>query len=318
MITETRFAYRFAGITLSSEVELPGLSAAGQVDSPEVTIRLRPIMERHDCPTLGRCELLPDGVLALDLPPVARILLSVARSEIVVEHFPGATESALRHVVVDLALPRWFAAIGRPSLHATAVAVDGGVVAFLGESGMGKSTLSGAMVANGASWVADDLLLLDFEGPDVVVIPTVVSTRLRPDSARALNAADRDGQIISTYDAKRRWNVPSTVDRHRLLCMFFLDRRQDDDGSISVEEVSNGEAIKQLAEHWLLTHTGLVDSRNFFTSTATLLRSTRMLRLSYPSSFDALPSVVRSIGLEATPSSICRGGKVPRTFRLEN
>ena len=313
MITATTFAYRFADIMLRSEVELPGLVTAPDGSTPDVIVRLHEVHSLDDCTELGRLVVSPDGTLVMDMPPVARFHVSTARAEIVVEALPGATLSALRHVVVDLALPRWFAAAGRPALHATAVEFDGQVAAFLGDSGQGKSTLSGALVAGGATWVADDLLLLDVDGPEILAIPTVVSTRLRADSAEALGVDPDDGEVILYRNSKRRWDVATPASASPVSCMFFYDRRPDADGPITITPLTNGQALQAMAEHWLLTCDGVITPLNFFATTTRLLRSTRVARLSVPSSFDALPEVVAAVRHHVRCSSAHHEGGVVRS-----
>lgn len=51
--------------------------------------------------------------------------------------------------------------LGVPSLHASAVEIDGGAVAFLGMAGRGKSTMAAAFVRRGFRLLADDLLTLE-------------------------------------------------------------------------------------------------------------------------------------------------------------
>lgn len=53
---------------------------------------------------------------------------------------------------------------GELVLHASAVDVDGAAVAFVGRSGMGKSTMAALMCAGGAELVTDDVLRLDDDG----------------------------------------------------------------------------------------------------------------------------------------------------------
>ncbi len=54
---------------------------------------------------------------------------------------------------------------GAPCLHASAVAVEGRAVAFLGHSGAGKSTTAAAFIRRGFRALTDDVLALD-EGKD--------------------------------------------------------------------------------------------------------------------------------------------------------
>ena len=300
MITAARNNYRFADITLQSNTHLGGLVAADEFATPDVTITVRP-PRRLDCRTeFGRCAVSADGTLTMDLPPVGRFHLSATESSIVVEPFADVGESIMRHVVVDLALSRWLAMKGRPALHATAVQVGGAVVAFLAASGGGKSTLSGALVANGDRWVADDLLLLDVQASQTLAIPTVVSTRLLADSACALGV-DRDaGEVIAGSASKRRWEVEPVDKPSPLTCMFFLDRREGPDGDVVASPMANHEVLAALAVHWFLTGTGVVAPLTFLTTMAALVRTTRMLRLSYPSSYSALPQVIDVVRREAS------------------
>ncbi|HSJ27072.1 MAG TPA: hypothetical protein VLB67_02610, partial [Acidimicrobiia bacterium] len=59
--------------------------------------------------------------------------------------------------------PTVAACFERLTLHASAVGIDGRIVAFVGESGVGKSTLAWALVKAGADPVSDDLLPIRFD-----------------------------------------------------------------------------------------------------------------------------------------------------------
>ena len=68
-----------------------------------------------------------------------------------------------------------------------AVEVDGAAVAFLGPSGMGKSTVVTLCCAAGALLVTDDVLRLDTSGPGVECVGGSRQIRLRPHTAWALD-----------------------------------------------------------------------------------------------------------------------------------
>jgi hypothetical protein len=61
--------------------------------------------------------------------------------------------------------------LGREPLHATAVLTDRGVVAFLGDSGFGKSTLGALFVHGGSRMLTDDMLVLTEERGAFVAHP---------------------------------------------------------------------------------------------------------------------------------------------------
>jgi len=56
-------------------------------------------------------------------------------------------------------------------LHASAVAVDGGVIALVGGSGQGKSTVAAALIARGAAFVTDDALAVETSAGGLVAHP---------------------------------------------------------------------------------------------------------------------------------------------------
>ncbi|MDH3753734.1 MAG: hypothetical protein OEU32_07660, partial [Acidimicrobiia bacterium] len=65
------------------------------------------------------------------------------------------------------------------SVHAGAVADDGAVIAFPGESGRGKSTLVAACVGAGLDYVSDEALLVDHETATVVPYPKPIQLDAR-------------------------------------------------------------------------------------------------------------------------------------------
>lgn len=68
-------------------------------------------------------------------------------------------------------LPLAAALRGRELFHSSAVAVDGGTLAFIGFSGAGKSSVAAHLVARGASLVTDDVLALTRDGERVLAHP---------------------------------------------------------------------------------------------------------------------------------------------------
>ena len=287
--------YSFAGITLSSDLNLPGLDPAG-IDAPvDVVIRCDEARFMDDCVEVGATTMRPDGTCVLDLPPVARVAINASQATIAIAPFPGIGRNFVRHVIVDVALPRYFALLGYAAVHATAVSIDTGTVAFLAGSGRGKSTLCGALVAQGGSWVADDFLLLDVGVQQTTVIPTAISTRLLADSAAALGMDHTDGEEIAEDAPKRRWSVEGSRDPVGLTCIIVLDRRPGPEGPVTCAPLNARDAMAELAEQWFLSEAGSVSPWMFLSTIGRLLQTTPMLRLSYPSSFDRLAETTAMI-----------------------
>ncbi len=66
----------------------------------------------------------------------------------------------IRHLLLDQVLPRLLSHQGHLVLHAGGVTSDHGAIVFLGESGLGKSTLCSSFNQAGFALLSDDFLLL--------------------------------------------------------------------------------------------------------------------------------------------------------------
>jgi hypothetical protein len=69
---------------------------------------------------------------------------------------------------------------GHLVLHASAVHTHGRGLAFIGASGMGKSTMASLMCADGAALITDDVACVTFDGDKALVMPGAIESRLRP------------------------------------------------------------------------------------------------------------------------------------------
>ena len=75
---------------------------------------------------------------------------------------------------------------GITCLHASVVTVDGYAFAFVGQSGLGKSTLASSLSQRGARVLSDDILALESIGGKIVALPGYPRLRLWPESAEFL------------------------------------------------------------------------------------------------------------------------------------
>jgi hypothetical protein len=100
---------------------------------------------------------------------------------------PNSPKEIIAQMLLDQVIPRLLFHKGRMVMHASAVVLSNGLaVAFLGNSGLGKSTLAASFHRSGARLVTDDCLLLEKRGSSLVGIPAYPSLRLWPDSMAAL------------------------------------------------------------------------------------------------------------------------------------
>jgi hypothetical protein len=141
--------------------------------------------------------------------------------EIVVDVAPQAEERVLRLFLLGPVLSILLQQRGLLVLHASAVSVGGGAVAFLGASGWGKSTTAAALHALGHNLVADDNVAISLQTPasmddevngGAVVLPAFPQIKLWPDSALALRESADDLPRLHPELDKRAWRAASNFD----------------------------------------------------------------------------------------------------------
>ena len=116
-------------------------------------------------------------------------------------------ESTIAHLILDHAIPRLLSLTpGFVVFHASAVQVGDQVVAVLGRSGQGKSTLAASFAARGYPLLTDDCLVVrwDESAGQWLAQPSYQSVRLWPDSVRALGIPDSELRDFAGYSVKKR------------------------------------------------------------------------------------------------------------------
>jgi hypothetical protein len=155
---------------------------------------------------------------------------------------PGTAESTVRHLFLDQIVPLVLSRRGTLVLHASAVLTPGGVVAFVGKSGQGKSTLAACFGQNGFRLISDDYLLLRrtelrkttalAPAEDWVAIPSYPGVRLWPESSDGIFSVPPESAEIAEYTDKRRVSDPALIPfaegPSSLRCLYFLEDAEED------------------------------------------------------------------------------------------
>jgi len=129
-------------------------------------------------------------------------------------------------------------------LHASAVRVDGWAVAFVGASGMGKSTLAAAMCGVGCDLVADDVLRVD---EDLLVYPGSTETRLRMAARELADAAPPDA-VRPTADGRLALRPRTQVRKPLPLAALVVPMPSRTADDVSVRRLAPGRALLRLCQ----------------------------------------------------------------------
>ena len=189
--------YRVSGLSVASEIALPGLIAGAPERAPQVTIRRGPVpVNLPDKSAAGPTWQIAGKRFLLRIPDIARFLLN-AGSEIV---FTPESDEGLADVPIFI-LGTVFGILLHQReqivLHASAVRVNGKAVLFCGPSGAGKSTLAAALAQRGYPLVTDDFCTISINGAGApLVYPDGRQLKLWAQAIDRLDLAQQRGERV--------------------------------------------------------------------------------------------------------------------------
>jgi hypothetical protein len=218
---------------------------------------------------------------------------------------PGVAQGLLRHLLLNQVLPRYLAHTGEQLLHASAVTLGNGTtVAFLGESGFGKSTLASYCHLNGARFIDDDCILLRSGEAGLRITGGVPTLRLYPDSLRALGhnpagfapyAQDRtDKQQMSLAGQQAHGETPLIL---QALFLLGAPGEVPAEGAVTITPAGGQVALMSLVRGaFNLNPADKNTLRQMFQRRAKILADgLPVYHLNYPRAHRALPQVLQAL-----------------------
>jgi hypothetical protein len=200
-------------------------------------------------------------------------------------------------VLYAQALPLAATLQGLELLHASAVLLDGRLLAFSAPSGTGKTSVAAHLVAGGATLLTDDVLAVERRGKTILAYPGAPLTKVSATELAAIPrpARGRLGTRIGRND-KILLHAPVPEQPHALDSIYFL-RRSPGIGRLAVEHVA-ADPLRLLGHSfntYVRTRERIV---NQLAVHAVLVESVRLFSVSIPPSVPA-PEVARAVRAHA-------------------
>lgn len=176
-------------------------------------------------------EFYRDGLdYLLRFPGLADFAVSSDGTEVTAYPAEDTDDATLEHLYINQVLPLALSRQGRPAFHASVVTVPGGAVAFLGKTGMGKSTLAAAFALEDGEFLTDDSLLIEESEDGCLALPSHASLRLWEDSVDALVGDETNLAEAISYSTKARLLAGDAL-THRdepqpLLAAYLLEHQK--------------------------------------------------------------------------------------------
>lgn len=253
-------AYHAHGLDIRSTFTLP-LTAGDSRPAADLVLRRgaarpipaidppgEPIARLADrCGRLRYSLVRRDGLAVLRYPGLCEFTGTADLSEVRAHVHPGQADGLVSVLAAGALLATHLRLRGDLVLHASAVQVETGAVAFVGASGMGKSTMATLLCAAGHALVSDDVLRVTVTDDDISVHPGSTETRLR-EAARDLATAVDPGAVRITADGRLALQLRRSSERVLLplrACVIPLPDRERT--RVSLTRLRGSAALVRLA-----------------------------------------------------------------------
>jgi hypothetical protein len=300
--------YRWSSFVIESATPLPELSRCG-TQPPDIRFACETTRRLPRIGTWSHRWLLPNGERWLSIARTAGgwVLRFGALADFIVppgarsihcEATPETSAATVRHLLLDQVLPAIVSGEHCFGVHASAVAIDGAAVGFLGRAGRGKSTLAAAFGLKGSPVVTDDCLLISLSPSGIVAMPTYPSLRLSRDTARRLGAPAKRTTRVAQYTSKVRVGAITGVrfrQRPLPLARLYLLERERRSAPRIVPLTRRQSYMELMKFRFRLDPRDPVALRGECDQLVRIARAVPLARLHVPSDLSALPDVRRAV-----------------------
>lgn len=239
---------------------------------------------------------ITNGRLILTFPGMVDFYISANQKVVQCCAKTNIPEHTIRHLLIDQVIPRILGHWGSLVVHGSAVTANGKAIAFIGESGLGKSTLATYFYLKGHSLLTDDCF--EISGSDnatISIVPNYSGVRLFKDSLARLTTS-RAGEHVAHYTSKQRITLGSdNSDRSWPLgAIFFLtDETAEPNQPIEITPIDGLQRIMRVVQGTFGLYAGTGDElpNHFFKQGSLSNSPISFFELNYPRCYDQLPEV---------------------------
>jgi hypothetical protein len=201
-------------------------------------------------------------------------------------HPEGLPDPAWQRLLISQVLP--FAALlhGLEVFHASAVVLDGEVVALLGPSRSGKSSLALALCRRGAGFMADDVLALERREGVLLAHPGSPLASIDPVGPSG-GSPEEDPTVLAADERERMVELKGAQEPVRLGSLFFLIRGERKPERPEFQPVTDPRSLLSATFNFVLATPGRLQGLLEVSAMAASLR-VETLAFAPPSDSDAL------------------------------
>ena len=258
------------GLTLDITPPVPGFHRASTDAHVDAVVRLRVAdpgtLDTTPCgdvwyesdwlddatgrPGLTIYRSIPDRRYTIEYPDGLRFVIDGDGRSITGSYSAGVSLSDLSNRLTGPVLGFVLRLRGVVALHASAVEIDGGAVAFVGDARAGKSTIAASFAQHGYRVVTEDVAALTSAAGALAICAGCTEIALRPDAADVLcGSADALPRFCDGWE-KRRLDLADigalVTEAAPLRAVYLLTNGDAVAGDPCVTDIASGSAVVEL------------------------------------------------------------------------
>jgi len=308
-----QYPYHICGLSIDSDIPLTELSTNNGRRTPDYRFEAFTPGKAPSCRWLHHYSLsnttpwlsmAVEGIgYHLRFNELAHFHVNKATKAIHCYPMPDIPLTTITHLFLDIVIPLVLSQQASLVLHASAVSISGKMIAFLGGTGQGKSTITTSLGQKGYPVVTDDCLVIEEEGNNFLGIPIYPSLRLWPEVVSALFDPTPRLPRVAHYTDKMRLGLREDLLRfsdlprslHRI---YVLNRYPETEMTqdILIDTLSPRDAFMETVKHPYRLE---IDIRQIlqkeFNVLGRLVNSIDIRRIRYPRDYALLPNVCEAI-----------------------
>ena len=235
------YSYKVYGICIHSNIRLPELSPSNDIADLTIQIDREGDKVKHICQQ--------PSVISGRLEGVGTFYIQQGKTVVIDPHTHDM--DMLRPAILGGILAAALRQRGMLVLHASCVNIENQAIAFMGDSGWGKSTLAAAFHHQGNSILTDDVMAIQFDELMPFVVPGFPQIKLWPDAADAFG--HKPGQLPSLYSnaPKLSYCFDQGFQQEPLpLTRLYVLRKGAQDGPLcEIKPLTHQSAFLELVKH---------------------------------------------------------------------
>lgn len=245
------FLYRAFGQIIGSDLELPEFEKIrDQNPQPDVQIIFQSLPPLKPQDQNAGMFQVRDGTIAFEVEDVLRLRVAEA-DKIEIEILDPDREADARLYLTGSGFGAWSFFSGKIPFHCGLVVERGMGFAITGPSGVGKSTMTTALVKNGFGFMSDDVVILSPAGAsETHITPSFPRIKLWADAAN--HFAIETSDLKPVHGQMDKFHVPfppeQVVEQAKLEAVYLL-KEIDVGDEASFTRLSDFQALRVLREN---------------------------------------------------------------------